>query len=98
MPAPKRPAAKQTSAKPAATRASAMSKSAVTVDAYLAEQAADKRELLEKMRALVVEAVPGYTESIKWGVPFYQRNGKNICALAAFKEYVAINLFAPPDV
>jgi hypothetical protein len=112
MPAPRRPAtkipaknagtakaaSKKAIAKPAATRASAMSKDAATADAYFAEQTADKRELLEKLRALVVKAVPDHTETIKWGVPFYQRNGKNICALAAFKEYVAINLFAPPDV
>ncbi|TMF23823.1 MAG: DUF1801 domain-containing protein, partial [Chloroflexi bacterium] len=58
----------------------------------------DKRALLERLRALVDKAVPDATTSIKWGVPFYQRNGKNICALASFKEYVGINIFAPPDV
>ena len=27
-----------------------------------------------------------------------QRNGKNVCALAAFKEHVGINFFASPSV
>jgi hypothetical protein len=36
--------------------------------------------------------------SIKWGVPFYQRNGKNVCALASFKDHVGINFFASPSV
>ena len=67
-------------------------------DAYFAEQPPDKRALLEKLRALVVRAVPDADVSIKWGVPFYQRKGKNVCALATFKEYVAINMFAPPAV
>ena len=67
------------------------------VDDYLAQQPADKRALLEKLRALVNETVPDATASIKWGVPFYQRKGKNICALGAFKDHVGINLFAPPE-
>ena len=66
--------------------------------AYLAQQPPEKRALLEKLRALVVKGVPDATVSIKWGVPMYQRNGKLICALAAFKDHVAINFFAPPDV
>ena len=44
-----------------------------------------------------MKGVPGATVSIKWGVPFYAaKNGKSICALAAFKDNVAINFFAPP--
>ncbi len=68
------------------------------VDAYFAEQSPEKRVLLEKLRALVTKGVPDATSSIKWGVPVYQLNGKNICALAAFKEHVALNLFAPASV
>jgi hypothetical protein len=64
---------------------------------YIAEQPADKAALLEKLRALVNKAVPDADVSIKWGVPFYQMNGKNICALASFKDHVAINFFAPPN-
>jgi hypothetical protein len=65
---------------------------------YFVEQPADKRASLEKLRALVMKAVPDAEVSIKWGVPFYQRNGKNVCALAAFKDHVGINFFAPPQV
>jgi hypothetical protein len=42
--------------------------------------------------------VPDATASIKWGVPFYQLNGKNVCSIAAFKEHVGINFFASPNV
>jgi len=68
------------------------------VDRYLAEQPPDKRALLTKLRALIQKAVPDASVSIKWGVPVYQRNGRNICALAAFREHVAINFFARPEV
>jgi hypothetical protein len=69
-----------------------------SAEKYFAQQPAEKRALLEKLRALVRKGVPDATATIKWGVPFYQRNGKSICALAAFKEHVGINFFAPPSV
>ncbi len=65
---------------------------------YIAAQPPEKRELLEKLRALVVKGAPDAVPAIKWGVPIYAVNGKNVCALAAFKEHVAINFFAPPKV
>lgn len=64
---------------------------------YISEQPADKRALLESLDALVMKAVPDAEVSIKWGVPFYQRNGQNVAALASFKEHVGINFFAPPE-
>lgn len=69
-----------------------------SVAAYFEEQAPDKRVLLEKLRALVAKGVPDATPTIKWGIPVYQRNGRNLCALAAFKEHVAINYFVGPGV
>jgi hypothetical protein len=80
-----------------AARKPAPKKAATAADVrYIAEQPADKAALLEKLRALVNKGVPDADVSIKWGVPFYQLNGKNICALASFKDHVAINFFAPP--
>lgn len=69
-----------------------------SVEEYFARQPPDKRALLEKLRAVVMRAVPDATASIKWGVPVYEKNGKTVCALAAFKEHVGLNLFAPPGV
>jgi hypothetical protein len=86
-------AATKTASKKAAPR-----KAATGADVrYIAEQPADKAALLEKLRALVNKGVPDADVSIKWGVPFYQLKGKNICALASFKDHVAINFFAPPN-
>jgi hypothetical protein len=83
---------------PPKTLKKAPARRAAVDDAYFAEQPPDKRVLLEKVRALVVKAVPDASVSIKWGVPVYAgKNGKNICAIATFKEYIGLNLFAPPD-
>jgi hypothetical protein len=64
---------------------------------YFTQQSPEKRVLLEKLHALVTKQVPGATVDIKWGVPFYELDGRRVCALASFKEYVGINFFAPPD-
>jgi hypothetical protein len=61
---------------------------------YFATQPPDKRALLQKLHVLVTKAVPDAKPVIKWGVPVYERNGRRVCALAAFKDNVAITLFA----
>jgi hypothetical protein len=87
--ATKKTAVKRTTKTPAAKNSTA---------AYFAEQPAEKRALLEKLRSLVAKGIPDAEASIKWGVPIYQLNGRNVCALASFKDHVAINFFAPPSV
>lgn len=97
MPAAKRPATKSAGKTVATASANAGVKGDTReVDAYFAHQPADKRVLLEKLRALIVRALPDATVSIKWGVPVYARNGKQVCALASFKDHVGLNFFAPP--
>jgi hypothetical protein len=86
-----------TAPKTAAKKPAAKKTAAGMDDRYFAEQPADKAALLEKLRALVNKGVPDADVSIKWGVPFYQMNGRNICALASFKDHVGINFFAPPS-
>jgi hypothetical protein len=102
MPARKRAsgktAVKKAVTKAAPTMAAKRKDLGAPVDSYFAQQPPEKRVLLEKLRALVAKGVPGADASIKWGVPFYQKNGKNVCAIAAFKEHVGINFFASPKV
>ncbi|HJW48567.1 MAG TPA: DUF1801 domain-containing protein [Candidatus Limnocylindria bacterium] len=101
MPARKRTAGKavkKTVKKSAPMMAAKRKDLGAPVDSYFAQQPPEKRALLEKLRGLVAKGVPDADASIKWGVPFYQRNGKNVCSLAAFKEHVGINFFASPAV
>ncbi len=92
----RKPAKKAAAKKPTASRAEP--KGGDTAASYIAQQPPDKRVLLEKLRTLIAKGVPDARPSIEWGVPIYARNGKNICALASFKDNVAINFFAPPNV
>lgn len=65
---------------------------------YIADQPADKAVLLKKLNAIVRKGMPDAEATIKWGVPVYQRGGKNVLALASFKEHVGLNFFVPPGV
>jgi hypothetical protein len=67
------------------------------VATYLAQQSPEKRVLLERLSVVVAKGAPDATPTSKWGIPVYVRNGKNICALASFKDFVAINFFAPAE-
>src|SRR6266581_5704811 len=100
MAAPKVAAKKRAASKSAAVATTTAPKKAGggLDDRYFAEQPADKAALLVKLRAIVNKEVPDADVTIKWGVPFYQRNGKNVCSLAAFKDFVGINFFASPSV
>lgn len=90
----KKPVAK----KPAAKGVAPTAASSAAVDAYFAAQKPSDRALLERLRAIVLKAIPDAQPALKWGAPFYIRNGKNITSMAAFKEHVSINFFAPPEV
>lgn len=46
---------------------------------------------LKLLRELVLSA--GLTEEVKWGVPCYTLNGKNVCIVSAFKAYASISFF-----
>lgn len=46
---------------------------------------------LDILRTLLLETE--LEEELKWGMPCYTSNGKNILVLSAFKEYAALNFF-----
>lgn len=57
-------------------------------DSLNAPVAAPAREL----RGLIRKAVPKASESIKWGMPVYERSGL-ICSIRPSKEYVALQFY-----
>ncbi len=65
-----------------------MSSTNPRVDAYIAKSADFARPILEHLRKVVRQAAPDIEETIKWGVPYFQRNGM-VCGMAAFKQHCA---------
>jgi len=71
------------------------------IDAYIANQPADLRELLLSVRAAIKQALPDATEKISWQMPTYWR-GHNLIHFAAQKKHLglypgadAVTHFAP---
>ena len=63
-----------------------------TVDLWMSELDANLLPIAEALRILVLDAEPGLKESIKWGNPVYEKNGR-VCYLATNKDYVTLGLF-----
>ena len=57
----------------------------------------EKRVPLQKLRRLVESTVPQAASGLKWGVPFWTLDGKQLCDLVALKDEVALGIFAPPE-
>ncbi len=66
------------------------------VDGFFARQPEHLRAILDALRALVVEAAPEATASIKWGLPFFAVGGEMMCALGAHRAHVNLILPGPP--
>jgi uncharacterized protein YdeI (YjbR/CyaY-like superfamily) len=62
-------------------------KSEKSIDDYIAKST-QWQDALTKLREVILSTE--LEETIKWGVPVYTFNGKNIVGIAAFKSYVGI--------
>jgi uncharacterized protein YdeI (YjbR/CyaY-like superfamily) len=62
------------------------------VDAYIARAAEFARPILTHFRAVVHEADPAATETLKWGHPAFMHDGI-LCGMAAFKAHCAISFW-----
>lgn len=57
------------------------------VDEYIANAADFARPILEHLREVAHRALPCADEAIKWGMPHFLVNGKNVAGMAAFKAH-----------
>ena len=57
------------------------------VDTYIAKSADFAKPILAHFRAIVDEACPDATETIKWGTPSWEYSGSALCSMAAFKQH-----------
>lgn len=61
-----------------------------TVDEYVAAQPPTVQELLNRLRRIGLESVPGGVEAISYQIPTIKRDGINIVHFAAWKKHLAI--------
>jgi uncharacterized protein YdeI (YjbR/CyaY-like superfamily) len=62
------------------------------VDDYIENAATFAQPILRHIRNVVHAASPLITETIKWGMPFYEYKGQ-VCHMAAFKEHCAFGFW-----
>jgi uncharacterized protein YdeI (YjbR/CyaY-like superfamily) len=63
------------------------------VDAYVAKSADFAKPILAHVRKLMHKGCPRIEESIKWGVPAFERDGI-VAMMAAFKKHVAFGFWS----
>ena len=59
------------------------------VDAYIEKAAPFAQPILRHLRALVHDTIPGLEEALKWGMPHFIHQGKNLAGMSAFKAHTA---------
>lgn len=92
---------KTTKQKPAAKKAApkkygARADLGKSIDPFFARQPPPLRAILDTLRALLAEAAPDASGTIKWGMPFYTLDGEMMCAFGAHKSHVNLILHGPP--
>jgi uncharacterized protein YdeI (YjbR/CyaY-like superfamily) len=70
-----------------------MSSTDKRIDAYIAKSADFAKPILTHLRDLVHKACPEATETVKWGMPFFECNGSIICNMAAFKQHCSFGFW-----
>lgn len=67
-----------------------MQSKAKTVDEYLAEAPAERREALAALRKLIRKASPRAEETMLYGMPAYTLSGEMLCGFASQKNHLAL--------
>ncbi len=58
------------------------------IDEYLENFAAPSQKILQDIRETIKKAAPDATEAIKYGIPTFQLNGKNLVHFAAYEHHI----------
>ena len=62
------------------------------IDAYIEKSDEFARPILTHFRELVHKTIDGAEEAMKWGMPHFTHNGKNLAGMAAFKAHCAVTV------
>ena len=62
--------------------------SITTIDEYIAGFPEDVQDILQKVRATIHDAAPDAVEAIKYAIPTFMLNGKNLVHFGGFKKHI----------
>ena len=63
-------------------------KAAGSIDEYLSGMPSETRAVLEELRALIRDVVPDATETISYGIPTFDLNGKHLVHFAGYAHHI----------
>ena len=66
------------------------------IDEYIKTFPAERQIVLQKIREIIKSEVPEAEEAIRYGMPTFRLNGKNLIHFAAFKNHYGI--YPTPNV
>ncbi|MFE6856215.1 DUF1801 domain-containing protein [Streptomyces sp. NPDC057674] len=69
-----------------------LQRTAEDADGDGADVRAPRQEALRRLRELCREELPGFTESMAYGMPVYERDGSAEIAFASQKQYISFYL------
>jgi uncharacterized protein YdhG (YjbR/CyaY superfamily) len=65
-------------------------KPVTTIDEYISAFPEEIQVILEKIRQIIHEAVPEATETIRYGIPTFDLNGRHLVFFAGWKQSVSL--------
>src|SRR5580693_3255534 len=75
-----------------------MKSTAKTVPEYLAALPADRRTSLVRLRKICRDALPGFTETMRFGMPCFQKDGETVVSFARQKQHISLYVGRPAVV
>ena len=57
--------------------------------AKLGDAPAEYREMGERLHAIIRESAPSLEPIVRWGLPFYVKDGKDICNIKLDEDFIA---------
>jgi hypothetical protein len=57
--------------------------------AKIGDAPAQYREIGERLHSIIRESAPSLEPIVRWGLPFYVKNGKDICYIKLDKDFIA---------
>ncbi|MBI2356884.1 DUF1801 domain-containing protein [Candidatus Dojkabacteria bacterium] len=62
------------------------------IDSYISSLEGWKKELVSRLREIVLKSDSNIVEEWKWGAPVWSKDGL-VCSVSAFKNHVGMNFF-----
>ena len=63
------------------------------IDAFIAKAQPFARPILSHLREVIHRACPGVTETVKWGRPAFENDGRILAVFGAFKAHASLTLW-----